>query len=174
MTVVELFKQGSQEAFEKIYRQYYKKVYLFACKHTSNSTQAEDILHDAFLRLWEKRAHINPDVPLEAQLFVITRNLIINQYRREMRSREMNDQLSGAEMEITDEDTSSDDLLRALNAAIETLPPKRREIFKLSKLEGLTYEEIAEALQISKNTVESQMVKALRFLRKRVAHLPFF
>jgi len=174
MNLVELFKRGNRDAFEEVYQQHYKKVYLFALKHVSNTTQAEDILHDAFLRLWEKRSLINPDIPIESQLFVITRNLIINQYRRDIRSRQINDQLSDIEAEGNDEDDLPDDMIQELNVAIEALPPKRREIFKMSKLEGLTYAEIAEVLQISKNTVESQMVKALKFLRERMAHLPLF
>ncbi len=175
MTIVELFKQGNQDAFEKIYRQYYKKVYLFARKHTSDSILAEDILHDAFLKLWEKRTLINPNVPIEAQIFVITRNLIINQYRREISKQQVYEQLTAAQKKAdTDADDLSPNTVQQIHAAIEALPPKRREIFKMSKLEGFTYEEIAEVLQISKNTVESQMVKALRFLRERMAHLPFF
>lgn len=170
MNLIELLKQGDHNAFEEIYRQYYQKVYLFARKHAGNSTQAEDLLHDTFLRLWEKRSLIKPDAPLEAQLFVIARNLMINQYRREFRHQMTNEQLSISE----DEDALPDETINELNAAINALPPKRREIFKMSKLEGLTYEEISEVLQISRHTVESQMVKAFKFLRERMAHLLFF
>ncbi len=131
MDVVKLFKQGNQKAFEEIYRQYYKKVYLFARKHTSDSTLAEDILHDAFLRLWEKRSLINPDAPIEAQLFVITRNLIINQYRREISRQQVHEQLTATEKEADADDELSQNIVQQIHAAIEALPPKRRQIFKL-------------------------------------------
>ncbi len=175
MTLVESLQQGNWEAFEALYQQYHSKVYYFVLKQTNNPTQAEDLVHDSFLRLWEKRATLSLEIPMEAQLFVITRNVVINHYKREVLKQKIYDTFSETvtDLNITEDDLTQETLLQ-INTAIEALPPKRRQIFKMSKLEGRTYEEIAQTLSISKNTVESQMVKALKFLRERVTQLPFF
>ncbi len=175
MSVVESLRQGNWEAFEALYQQYHSKVYYFALKQTNNPTQAEDLVHDSFLRLWEKRATLSLEIPIEAQLFVITRNIVTNHYKREVLKQKIHDAFTTKVVDLNKEDDDiTTETLHQLNTAIEALPPKRRQIFKMSKLEGLTYEEIAQTLAISKNTVESQMVKALKFLRERVTQLPFF
>jgi RNA polymerase sigma-70 factor (family 1) len=174
--LVEKLIAGSKPAFEALYQQYHRKVYFFVSKQTSHVAQVEDLVHDIFIKLWENRAGLSPEIPIEAQLFVIARQVTINYYKREVLKQKVYDNLA-IEKEKTaseDEESTSNEILTQLNTAIEALPPKRRQIFKMSKMEGLTYEEIAEALAISKSTVESQMVKALKFLRKRTTQLPFF
>jgi RNA polymerase sigma-70 factor (ECF subfamily) len=175
MSLVKQLQQADWNAFQELYRQYHAKVYHFVVKHSNHSIQAEDLTHDIFLRLWEKRATLSAEVPLEAQLFVIARNVVINHYKREVLKQKVYNNLP---IEKPDFNNPDDDLpsetITQLHTAIEALPPKRRQIFKMSKLDGLTYEEIAQTLAISKSTVESQMVKALKFLRERVTHLPFF
>jgi RNA polymerase sigma-70 factor (family 1) len=174
--LVEKLITGSKPAFEALYQQYHRKVYLFVSKQTSQVAQVEDLVHDIFIKLWENRAGLSLEVPIEAQLFVIARQVTINYYKREVLKQKVYDNLA-IEKEKTaseDEESTSNEIFTQLNTAIEALPPKRRQIFKMSKMEGLTYEEIAEALAISKSTVESQMVKALKFLRKQVSQLPFF
>lgn len=174
---VDQLKAGEAAAFEALYRQYQKKVYHFVSKQTSTATQTEDLVHDAFLRFWENRSRLSTDVPIEAQLFVTTRQVVINFFQREVLQQKVQQYLAiqTESSSISSEDSPPDEeVLAQLRSAIDALPPKRQQIFRMSKFEGLTYEEIAETLSISKNTVESQMVKAFKFLRDRVSLLPFF
>ncbi len=174
--LIEKLIAGDKAALEALYRQYYKRVYLFAAKQTKDAAQIEDLVHDIFLHLWENRSRLSLEIPIEAQLFVTARQVVINFLKRSTLQQKVYDNLPLQENNANASNNESDaiEMLSQLTAAIEALPPKRRQIFKMSKLEGLTYEEIAEALSISKNTVESQMVKALRFLRERLSQLPFF
>lgn len=167
---------GDKAALEALYQQYHKRVYLFAAKQTNNTTQIEDLVHDTFLRLWENRSRLSLDIPIEAQLFVTARQVVINFLKRSALQQKVYDNLPSQENDAhaSNSEADSSEILSQLHVAIEALPPKRRQIFKMSKLDGLTYEEIAETLSISKNTVESQMVKAFKFLRERVSQLPFF
>ena len=174
--LVEKFIAGDRAALEALYRQYHKRVYLFAAKQTNNTAQIEDLVHDSFLRLWENRSQLSLDIPIEAQLFVTARQVVINFLKRSALQQKVYDKLPLQENDAnaSNNEVDSSEMLSQLNAAIEALPLKRRQIFKMSKVDGLTYEEIAQALSISKNTVESQMVKAFKFLRERLSQLPFF
>lgn len=166
---------GNRLAFQQVYDQFHAKVFFFAQKHSQNAASAEDIVHDVFLKIWEKREKLSLTAPLEAQLFVVTRSIIINNYRRALVKNLVHQNF--ADQFYTPEEVvsfESDPSLQKLHQAIELLPPKRKQIFKMIKIEGQSYGEVAENLQISKSTVEVQMVKALKFLREQLAHLPFF
>lgn len=172
--VLELIS-GDRSAFQQIYDQYHAKVYLFAHKHTKNIHAAEDIVHDVFLQIWEKREKIALGTPIEAQIFIITRSRIINNYRRGLIKDNAYQTFSSQyQPSKTIDPFEDDESIQKLNQAIELLPPKRKQVFKLAKIDGLSYEEVAKALDISKSTVEAQMVKALKFLREQMTHLPFF
>ena len=174
MLIVRSFKDGDQQAFESLYRRYYKKVYLFIRKHVPTDENAEDLLHDVFIKLWENKAKVKVEAPIEAQIYVIAKNIMVDYYRRRALKGKVYEEMLQKDYVNDDKDILSDKTIRRLHHAIDSLPPKRREIFKMSKFEGLTYQEIADMLNISKNTVESQMVKALKHLREKMAHLPFF
>jgi RNA polymerase sigma-70 factor (ECF subfamily) len=166
-------KAGDVIAFEALYRQYHQKVYWFVSKQTNNTTLREDLVHDAFLKLWENRSRLSIDLPIEAQLFVTTRQIVINFFQREVLQQKVQHYFA-TQNEPAGASIPDEEIFTQLNKAIDALPPKRQQIFRMSKFEGLTYEEIAEALSISKNTVESHMVKAFKFLRERLSCLPFF
>lgn len=166
---------GNRSAFQQVYDQFHARVYLFAQKHTKESNDVEDIVHDVFLQVWEKREKLSPTTPFEAQLFVITRSRIINNYRRGLIKDNAYQNLSSQYLPNATMDSFEDDeSIQKLNEAIELLPPKRKQVFKMAKIDGLSYEEVAKTLEISKSTVEAQMVKALKFLRDHMGSLPFF
>lgn len=172
--VLELIS-GDRAAFQQIYDQYHAKVYLFAHKHTKDSHSAEDVVHDVFLQAWEKRDKLSATTPLEAQLFVIARSRIINNYRRSLiKDNAYQNFSSQFHPDKTIDPFEDDESIQKLNESIELLPPKRKQVFKMAKIDGLSYEEVAKTLDISKSTVEAQMVKALKFLRDQMGNLPFF
>lgn len=166
---------GNRSALQQIYDQFHAKVYLFAQKHTKDTNYAEDIVHDVFLQIWEKRDKLSATTPLEAQLFVIARSMIINNYRRALTKDNVHQNFSNQYQQTKEADSfETEESIQKLNQAIELLPPKRKQVFKMAKIDGLSYEEVAKTLDISKSTVETQMVKALKFLREQMGNLPFF
>lgn len=164
------------ELFESLYHRYFTKVFRFLLRHTKDNQDAEDLAHDVFLKFWNYRGSFSGVVPPDAQLLVIAKQVVINRYRRETLKRAA---LLDREAETTTSYDDTEVILREAEAseelkkALDCLPPKRREIFEKSRFQVMTYEEIAADMGISKNTVESQMVKALKFLRERLAHLSY-
>ncbi|MEZ0611817.1 RNA polymerase sigma-70 factor [Fibrella sp. WM1] len=160
--------------FQQVYTDFFPKVYAFAYRHTRDAEQAEDLAHDVFLKFWQNRASFSEVIPTDAQLLTMARQLLINRYKRDI----VRQRVYANWQQQTPETTAVDDtehllqteeLTSRLQAALENLPPKRREIFEKSRFEHLSYAEIAQQLGISPATVESQMVKALKTLREKLA-----
>jgi len=169
-------KAGEIPAFECIYKLKSKEVYYFALGILKNTDTAEEILQETFIRLWEKRNTINPDHDISSFLFSIAHHLSIDKFRKDFRQQEklkMIQELSESN-NSTEDDIRLSDLNQALEKAIEKLPPKRKLVFTLSRMEGRDNDEISKKLNISKNTVENQIVEALKFIRKELRHFRYF
>ncbi|MEM9823628.1 MAG: RNA polymerase sigma-70 factor [Bacteroidota bacterium] len=163
----------NQAVFKQIDQQYHRKIWAFALRHVKISDVAEDLVHDTFLKIWQNRARYRVEENFEALLYTILRNELADYYRKTIQEEE---KLLIADFFQQDapENEHLQEQITQLKAAIEALPPRRREIFKLSREEGLTYKEIAEKLSISKNTVEVHIVKARQFLREQLSFFLFF
>lgn len=165
-----------EELFESFYHRFFGKVFRFLLHHTRDNQEAEDLTHDVFLKFWNYRASFSETIPPDAQLLVIAKQVVINRYRREvlkkaaLADREAEARTSYDETEVVLREAEASEELKK---ALDCLPPRRREIFEKSRFQVMSYEEIAADMGISKNTVESQMVKALKFLRERLAHLTY-
>lgn len=164
-----LLRRGDERAFETIYWQCSRQVYRFVCSLLYDKTQAEDITQTVFLKLWEKRATIDPEQGIDAYLFTIARHLVYKATEERLRSElcvadawplEPGD---GGMAELQLEARS---LQKYIARLVEQLPPSRREIFRLSRYEHLSNKEIAARLSISEKTVETQLYRSLQFLRR--------
>ena len=138
-----------------------------------DTAAAEEVAQDVMLELWRRRTTITVDTSLQGYLFRATRNRALNQIRHDKVIQRgaifaANEQVTHAR---GDRDIRQDEIDDALQQAIQTLPPRCREVFELSRVQGLKYQEIADALSISIKTVEAQMGKALRILREKLAPL---
>lgn len=173
MKLVEAIKQGDEQAYRALYEKYYRRVYFFALKSVKNPGDAEDISQSIFLKIWEKRALLNITLPIEPQVFQIAKGVVIDYYRAETTRQQLLSRIYDQVPSYNNEpdSVSANDSIRMehLKKAIEELPDKRREVFKLSRYHGLTYDEIANELCISKNTVRVHITKALTTLRKKLA-----
>lgn len=164
--------------YQHIYEEYAPMLLRFAAKFVS-SYHAEDIVHDVFLKLWDKQLFKLAEVDLKRILYTATRNACIDYLRRLSLEQELIDkralQLKLDELdyfEASDEVFMRNDLLAVLIGKIEELPPRTQEVFKLFYLEELKTAEIAEKLAISVRTVENLLYRALQYLRKNCS--PFF
>jgi RNA polymerase sigma-70 factor (ECF subfamily) len=156
-----------------MYDAHQRPVFAFAFYLTKSRDIAEEITQEAFIRLWEKRTQLGPDTYLLAYLKKITQNLVLDLFRKANRDRNLRQQLytymSALESENTDQIIEKE-LNRAYRRALETLPPQQRIVFMLHRDENLTYQEIADHLQLSKNTVRNHMAEAIRSVRHYVEH----
>ncbi len=162
-------KLGDEQAYELLFRNYYVRLCGFANKFLNDPEEAKEIVQEAFMKIWEGRKDIDPNESLKSYLFKITQNLSLNRLRRkkvESRYIEIyklvyidNREFSSYESLLAQE--LGDNFTTALNS----IPPKCKQVFELSRMEGLKYNDIAEKLNISVKTVEAQMSKALSILR---------
>lgn len=180
------FPKTENAAFSKIYRVYFPKLVRFSREYVVSTEDAENIVQDIFMYLWEHRDMLESLTNPNAFLFTLTKNRCIDFYRHKVRTeskKESLDALSERELKLKmealqqfDENMFTvDDIDALLNKAIAHLPEKCRQVFILSRMEGMKYEEIATQLNISVNTVQNHIVTALRKLKVELKdYLPLF
>lgn len=166
--LVERVKKGNIEAFDILFMKYSQRLYHFSLGYLKSGVDAEDMTQEVFVQLWENRDKLDPQYSFNSYIFTITKNKILNVIRKRVYENKYLDTVSVKQILpdfTTDNQMDFKELLEISQEAIESLPPKRKQIFKMSRNEGLTYEEIAVQLGISKKTVENQMGTALKTLR---------
>lgn len=164
-------KKGDTRAYQTVFDKYYTRLFSYIKTYTKNDSNAEDIIQETFIRLWENKESINVDASILAFLHKIAYNIFIDTYRKGKRNQSLLDALSyEAITESIEEEEGITRIkkVQMVKKSIEELPPRCREIFKMSKYEGLKYIEIAEALNLSIKTVEVQMSKAFSYIRQQV------
>jgi RNA polymerase sigma-70 factor (family 1) len=169
--IIELLKQGNEHAFNSIFRNYGKRLYHFSYGYLKSREHAEEIVQETFMKIWEVRASIDSELSFSAFIFTISYRLILNRLRKLRHERSRNMQWERKHIRVgneTEEAFFADDLDRLARIAITGLPPKRKAIFHMVRNEHMSYQQVAERLQISVKTVEAQMREALKYLRKKV------
>lgn len=163
-------REGDPAAFRSLFDSHLDRVMRFMRRYTRSHAEAEDLTQALFLRIWEKRQLIDPERPMDAFLFTVAHHLVVDHLRRMARSVTAYS-LSGVD-DIASADAAPEDRLQhrhledMLQHAIAALPPRRRDVFTLSRQEGLTHQQIAQRLGISVRTVEHHMSAALQFMRE--------
>ncbi|MFV0537264.1 MAG: RNA polymerase sigma-70 factor [Dysgonomonas sp.] len=169
MNELELFeriKQRDKTALDILFRQYYTPLCRFSYAICLSKEDSEESVQDMFIHLWEKAPVVNIGTSLKAYLYTSARNYTLNLIKKQQTERNYMTQYStDGSLQEQDEHVSEAEIGQLIQMGVSTLPEKCREIFILSKQEGLTYDEIAEYLDISKKTIENQMGIALRKLR---------
>jgi len=162
--------QGDEVAFEILFNQYKNKILFFAWKFLQSESKAEDVLQEIFIKVWTCREQL-PDVRnFSTWLNAITRNYLFNALRRLATEEAFIKELSSIPTQQNDaiDDMAVDELQLALQCAVSTLSPQQRRIFELSRVEGLKHEQIAEKLNISRETVKKHMTDALQRIRMQM------
>jgi RNA polymerase sigma-70 factor (family 1) len=166
--LVRQLRKGNVSAFNLIFEYYHPKVYNFCLQLLRKQQDAEEVTQEVFVALWQNRERMAVNTKLSTYIYSIARNQVYNIYRKTFYIQSYIEYLYHTETGntmLTEDQVLYNELQKFLNNAIEELPPKRKEVFKLSRMEGLTYKEIAERMKISENTVDVQIRKALGFLK---------
>lgn len=171
-TEKELLKKlrgGDSFAFEVLFYKYRNKVKGFAIKMIPAHIDPEEIVQEVFIKIWMKRETIDPEKDFQSYLFSIAKNLILD-YIKSAVNRKLYYTGEYFQQDLADNDIPEvafrEIAEEKLQQFLSEIPMRRREIFLLSRFEGLTYKQIAEKLDITENTVDSQIRNALAFLRK--------
>jgi len=169
--LVELLIDGSQEAFGELYARY-RKTLMYSCKkYVKNETESEDMVHDVFLRLWETRNFLKSELSFAGYIQKLLHNNIIYKFRQsDIHSRFVQHILMNAKdlTNETEDTVIGNDDAKLLNELIEKLPPKQKEILRLNHIEGLTYKEISELLQIPVENVRKNVSLALKKIKEQI------
>ncbi|MCL3779391.1 RNA polymerase sigma-70 factor [Prolixibacteraceae bacterium JC049] len=166
--LVNRLKGGDQTAFELLFRFYYPGLVIFASQIILDKAEAEEIVQDFFVRLWEQRNALKEGTSLKSYVFTSVKNRSLNFLKRS----NVNDKLVGEVKDLVENSEVYEpdifvesELQDQIKLAISKLPSRCGEIFVLSRINGLSNDEIAEKLNISKRTVETQISNALKVLR---------
>jgi RNA polymerase sigma-70 factor (ECF subfamily) len=165
--LLEQMKKGHQRSFDQLFRKYYKILVLSAIKFVIDKFVAEELVQDLFLSLWQKRKNLSILGSLKNYLLVAIKNRSLN-YLKSKYAQKQFVELTELHMEILSEETDTSEIKEIINKGIERLPEKCKYVFVLSRRAGLSYKEIADELNISIKTVETQMGIALKRLREFV------
>ncbi len=166
--LVVLLRQNDEVAFRHIFDTWHKKLYHFSLRYLNSREQSEEAVHDALINLWASRQKIDESQPLGAYLYTICKRLCLNRIRDAARSHAAAEKLWARYQDIshsTEEMLNLAELEDFTEQALEKLSKQQQLVFRLSRYEGLSQLEIAEKLNISKETVKKHSAEALKALR---------
>jgi len=167
---LELLKNASKQSFEALYQRYSGKLYNFVMKLSKgNNYMAEELVQRTFIKVWDNRASVNPEKSFISYLCTIAKNMLLNEYEHQTIQFIYEEYINNIETTENDNSTEKEvdkNLLEEyIDKLADKLPPKRKEIFILSRKEGFSNKEIAKRLNISESTIETQLSKALFFMK---------
>ena len=163
-------KHNNSKALKILFEKYYQVLCCFAFRYLKFTDLAEEAVSDVFLNIWLKKEKIEIKANLKAYLYTAVRNQSLNYLKKRNIPHE---NIDAVEKNNVISELHADNLVAGkelrdnINALLQQLPERRRIIFFMSRIEGLSYKEIAEILSISVNTVQNQMVEAVKFLSKK-------
>ena len=163
ITWVNALKGGCRQAFNRAYELYADKVYRVSCRMYLEEHEAQEIVQEVFLTLWERRSGLNENLSLNAYLLTITRHKIINYQKKKAAELSRNRSWQNSQpsyCENTEEQLLYQDMENHTLRFIDQLPNRKKQIFILSRRNGLSNEEIANCLNLSKRTVENNIYQA--------------
>jgi len=159
-------------AFDQIYELFSHKLFSFIFKILKNEAEADDIVQEVFVKIWESKERLGDYKLLNSYIFTIAYNNSIDLIRKRINNTKYLEHLRTSLVEQKNPTVISELEFNELSSQVEklvaSLPERQREVYTLHKDKGLTYSEIAVQMGISKNTVENHMVKALKYLRENI------
>jgi RNA polymerase sigma-70 factor (ECF subfamily) len=170
MADVDALSAGDVAAFERLYRKLEPKLYAFAMKLVRNREDTEEIVQEVFLKLWEKRASLDPAQNLHGYLYTTAKNLVYNKARHRVYEFAFGQYLAdyGTVAENSTQLTMEhQEVAQLFEEACASMPPVRRQVFVMSRTDGLSNSEIATALNTSTSNIENHINKALKMLREK-------
>lgn len=171
---IEAVSKGDEQAFESLFLHYFPRIKGFISGILQNEEEAEDISQDIFVSMWQNKDRLTDIENLNAYLFRMAKNTVFRHIERSLLFRDYQQQqaerssFSSANNETIEEEIYAKELEYLISVAVEKMPSQRKQIYKMSRMEGLSNDEIAERLVISKRTVENHLTLALADIRKLI------
>lgn len=163
-------RSGDAASFEALFYSYCQALVNFSRRYVKSAQAAENIVQDVFLRIWSNRKRLDPELKIKSYLYQAVKNQSLQQIRHSKIAERKDNNAAPEFTARTPEDSLNEkEFSQAVHAAVCELPPKCRMIFCMNRFDHLTYAEIAEVQNISIKTVETQMSRALKSLRRSLA-----
>lgn len=169
--IVRRVSEGDHRAFRQIFDRYKDVLFGYSCRFTKSPPLAEEIVQEVFLKVWQNREKLDPQLSVKSYLYKLTQNLVYNTLRNAAYDNKLKQQIFYRCLNThysTEDQVIYRDLEVFKDKAVACLPAKRQLIFRMSRVQGLSHEEIAEQLGISPHTVKDQIVKALKSIKKQL------
>lgn len=168
---IEAVSRGDEQAFESLFLHYFPRIKGFISGILQNEEEAEDISQDIFVSMWQNRERLTNIKNLNAYLFRIAKNTVFRHIERSLLFKDYLQQTEHAafvsgENDSIEEELYAKELEFLISVAVEKMPPQRKQIYRMSRVDGLSNDEIATRLSISKRTVENHLTLALADIRK--------
>lgn len=162
---------GDEVAFVELFEAYSPVLLSFMSKLNIDSEDISDTVQQTFLKIWENREKLDPNVPLKNYIITVAKNDLYNRIQRNIVARKHNVFLGDHYQQISEHPSS--DLNKVLNEILDTLPEKRAKVFKMSRIQGYSNTEIAQELGISKSTVENHINNSSSIVKKLLKNFGF-
>ena len=172
LELVDLLKKDDSDAFSEIYSRYAILLAGFASSKLFDLEDSRDIIHDVFVKLWQERKQLKVDRDLKAYLFKLTRYRIVDKIRKNITRQEyavMVNSLAVSYGVTIEQEIAAKEMTQIIETSLNTLSPRVKEVYLLSREENLSVAEIADKLQVSEQTVKNQLSTALKHLRASLA-----
>jgi RNA polymerase sigma-70 factor (ECF subfamily) len=167
--LVPLIKKGIKTAYEELFERYAPRIYQFSLSYLKNELDAEGLVQDVFLKIWERREKLDSTKNIKSFIFKIAVNSIYDLIRSRNIEHAFQDFIQAQENSNTDSTWHTvilEEMLMNLDKLVKQMPEQRRKIFQMSREKDLSNDEIANELNLSKRTVENQLYRAIVFLKK--------
>jgi len=161
--------------FESIFKEYFNPLVNFVNKYLNNFENSREVVQMTFVKLWANRSNLEVRSSVKSYLFQTTKNTMIDYIRKNkniLNAKELENSIATEFIDEQNENLDPYIIRAAVEKCLNNLKPKAREIFNLNKFEGLTYEEIAEYMKISKRSVEDNMSKIMIYLKEELKNHP--
>lgn len=171
VSAVKQLKEGSEAAFDELFRKYSKKMYHVSRKMGLGHEDAEGVVQEIFIKIWKNRGRLDSSLSFNAYLIAILRSIVIRQIQRKAK---LTAYMKYSFEHFDEKDTQTEDhlvfseMMTASSKALDTLPPRQRQVFMMKNLEDLSLDEIAERLSVSKKTVKNQVFRATKAVREKL------
>jgi RNA polymerase sigma-70 factor (ECF subfamily) len=168
-------QRGNAKAFELLYEQYHARLYNFCMSIIRNKQDAEGMVQEVFIAVWENRENLDENKSFSGFVFSIAKNKTLNRIKQNL-TRKVHLEYMQMENQVQNDivgDIESRELMDYLLKTIQELPDKTKEIFLLSRNEGLTYKQIASRLDLTENVVDHEIRKSIEYIRDKLSNFHF-
>lgn len=168
--LVQSLIEGEEKAYKFLLNKFHRKLHAYALTLVNDHSMAQDIVQNVFLKTWKSRLKLKPEFSIQSFLYKSVYNEFINTYQQNKAMMLLQKKYIESIQNVveTTDDSSIEQMMAVINKEIQNLPPKCKQVFILSKKEGLTNIEIAEHLDVSIKTVEAQISKAFKILKDKL------